>query len=190
MKTAGQQFIGRGYCYFQNNQDSLAIVDFSKALELTPDDQDILMMRASAYLKLKKYKELLDDLNTHLEKVPHDFYSMGNKAMALIELERYDDGISITNKLIEEKPEEPILYNILAEAYMRMGAYVGRTPQINKTISLKEDYDNGHLTKAQILIRQNKIEQACEELNLAKKYGADLDKINDNDKELFKACNK
>ncbi|MBA7546893.1 Beta-barrel assembly-enhancing protease [subsurface metagenome] len=184
----GATIYRRGYCYFNSDQDSLAVIDFSEALKLMPDNQEILMMRASAYRRLEKYEELLSDLNTHLEKVPNDFYSKGNKAMTLIELGRYDEGISLLNDLIGERPEEPILYNGIAEAYMRMEKYDDAIIQIDKTISLKEDYDNGHLTKAQILIRQEKIIQACEELRLAEKYGADLSELDDIDKELFKEC--
>lgn len=188
IRHEGSIIYRRGYCYFRNKQDSLAIIDFTEALRLLPENQEILMMRASAYLRSKKYQELLKDLDAHLEKVPLDYFSQGNKAMALIALGRYDEGITLARHLIVERPKEALLYNILADAYMRLERYEEALVEINKTLAISPKYDIGHLTKAQILVRQNKVNEACEELNLSKKYGADLNELDEKDKNLFKQC--
>ncbi len=50
-----QDFIDRGKAYSKNNQDSLAIVDYYKALQVDTSRKDIYFDVATSYYKMKKY---------------------------------------------------------------------------------------------------------------------------------------
>lgn len=64
----------------KNGQDSLAIIDFKKALELQPEKIEINGDIANAYLKMKKYTEAISMYKVKMEKGKpnaNDYFQLG-----------------------------------------------------------------------------------------------------------------
>lgn len=167
----------RGECYFYEKEDSLAILDFNIALSRIPGNDNILMSRASAYLRTKQYNKFLQDLDTHLSKNPGDYYSKANKGMALEELHRYDEALIIFKGLCDEMPEQDLhrIYYCVADAYVHMDSLEQANLYVEKSLSLKKNYEWAHFTKAEILLKQGDKNAACKEYRKAKRLGVGLD---------------
>ena len=58
-----QAYRRRGYLYDRKNSLDLAKEDFSKAIDLTPDDASLYITIGSIFLKEKKYNEVLANIN-------------------------------------------------------------------------------------------------------------------------------
>nr|WP_321411120.1 tetratricopeptide repeat protein [uncultured Carboxylicivirga sp.] len=176
LKETGETLYRRGYCYFRVKDYTNALNDYNNALKYLPGNEEIIMSRASVYLKTEEYQLLLDDLNFHLAKSPSDYYSKANKAMALSKIGRNDESLGILFELLKEMPpkHKAQLYNAISETYRSMEDDLKALEFINKSIEERFDYANAHITKAEILIDLGKKDEACESFQLAKKYGIDL----------------
>lgn len=177
-KKTGATLYRRGYCYFRIKDYSNALDGYNKALRYLPENDEIIMSRASVYLETEEYQLFLDDLNFHLSKVPTDYFSKANKAMALSELDRNEESLEILFELLIEMPpkHKPQLYNAISETYRAMDNNNKALEYIDKSIEENINYANAYLTKAEILMDMNKKEQACESFQQAKKHGIDLTK--------------
>lgn len=70
----------RGKLLSKNGKDSLAIIDFRKALELQPDKIEINGDIANSYLKMKKYPEAISSYKVKMEKGKpnaNDYFQLG-----------------------------------------------------------------------------------------------------------------
>jgi len=188
LKEFPEVFTRRGTCYFLIKEDSLAIIDLTKSLELKPENSEAIMQRAGAYRRTGQYEKLLDDLNSHLQKVPNDFYTKANKATALTMLERYEEANELFINLTKEKPNEYRLYNGVADTYMKMGKLEEALNSIEKALEINDKYANGYITKAEILIKMDKKEEACKAFSKAEKNGFDMEE--DAAKKLAIKCNE
>lgn len=177
----------RGKCYFRNEQDSLAILDFNEALRRMPDNTEILMSRVSAYLRTKQYDKLLKDLNTHLRKNPNDYFSKANKSMALSKLDKHEEALEILFELEKEMPKEHMhrIYNGIASTYMELENLDQAKIYVEKSLSLVHNYDVAHITKAEIFLKLGDNITACQEYNFAKELGLDIDELDDETKAEF-----
>jgi tetratricopeptide (TPR) repeat protein len=64
----------------KNNKDSLAIIEYKKAMELQPDKVELNGDIANAYIKLKKYNEAIEAYKVKMAKVKpnaNDYFGIG-----------------------------------------------------------------------------------------------------------------
>jgi tetratricopeptide (TPR) repeat protein len=177
----------RGKCYFNNELDSLAILDFNEALKRIPDNPEILMSRASAYLRTEQYDKLLVDLNTRLKQNPNDYFTKANKSIALKKLGKYEEALKVLFELENEMPKEHLhrVYNGIADTYMELNSLNEAKVYIEKSLSLVSDYDVAYLTKAEILLKLGDKETACKEFNRAIELGYDINELDEAKKLEF-----
>lgn len=72
--------LNRGVAYKNTGNLEMAVIDYSSALELSPDDALLYSNRANAYRELGRTTEALDDINRALELNPENpsaFYVRG-----------------------------------------------------------------------------------------------------------------
>ena len=79
-KVIPQDYEYRGKLLAKSGKDSLAIIDFRKALELQPDKIEINGDIANSYLKMKKYPEAIGAYKVKMEKGKpnaNDYFQLG-----------------------------------------------------------------------------------------------------------------
>lgn len=69
--------------------------------------------RGSAKIKLKKYKEALEDYNKALKLYPHDAASYGNRGVIKIKLKDFEGAIEDFKKSLELDPDSKLIRNNL-----------------------------------------------------------------------------
>ncbi len=80
MKIITDDYEYRAKLYAKTNNDSLAILDYRKALELMPEKMEINRDIANLYLKSKKYNEAITAYKSNIEKGKNnanDYFGLG-----------------------------------------------------------------------------------------------------------------
>lgn len=136
-----------------------------------------------ALVYLNKKEELEKELintNTDSGKI--------NIEIALIRIKKkqriYEEAISDYLKLIKKYPNNHILYNNLADTYLLNGQFSEGLDVIDKALELNPNDKTSNMTKAELLMSQNKVEEACEFLNSSIELGFNKNLIPD----LMKSC--
>lgn len=96
----------------------------------------------------------------------------------------YEEAISDYLKLIEKYPNNHILYNNLADTYLLNGQFSEGMIAVDKSIELNSKYFTSFMTKAELLMSLNKVEESCASLNKAIELGFNPTRIPD----LLKQC--
>lgn len=79
-KIIAQDYETRGQLYSQTGKDSMAILDFQKAISMDSTRKDLQMDIANAYMKMRKYKEAINVFDQRIKSGQgnaNDYYGMG-----------------------------------------------------------------------------------------------------------------
>jgi len=104
----------RGNAYSELKQYEEAIEDYSKAIELNPNDAEAYNNRGTAYDELQHQEEAIGDYSKAIELDPNDAEAYNNRGNAYGELQHQEEAIGDYNKAIELNPN-------LAVAYLNRG---------------------------------------------------------------------
>jgi serine/threonine protein kinase/tetratricopeptide (TPR) repeat protein len=77
---------------------------------------------------------------------------------------RIDESIQQNRKAVELEPFAPVLHLNLALSYMAARRYPDAEQEIRKTLDMEPGYPIGHYAHAQLLIRENKFDEAVAEM--------------------------
>lgn len=135
-------YFGRGMDFMTTRNYSMAVTDFTRAIELTPDWSLPYFMRGIAlYYEMKqphkvtaesgevkgpdmqrmKLKEIMENFDKVEELVPTSPFAFFNKGTVLLENGDYTSAVSAFSKAIELKPDFGEAYFNRGYAYMSLG---------------------------------------------------------------------
>lgn len=104
---------------FQNNTD-MSIEIINNALNIIPDDIELLTKKAVFLNQMNRIDECLQIFNHILELDPENFKAGQSYAEILFKQEKYEKSVEVYNKLIENNPDIKDLYFNLALSYIRL----------------------------------------------------------------------
>ncbi len=112
----------RGICLERSKQWSKAEADFKKALELQPDQPQVLNYLGYSWVDQGVN---LDDgmkmIRRAVEQRPDDGYIVDSLGWAYYRIGNYDEAVKNLERAIELKPEDPTINDHLGDAYWRVG---------------------------------------------------------------------
>jgi tetratricopeptide (TPR) repeat protein len=115
-------FYFRGMCYERSHQWPKAEADLKKALELFPDQPQVLNYLGYSWVDQGTN---LDDGMAMIKKAvqakPDDGYIVDSLGWAYFKLGQYDDAVKNLEHAIELKPQDPTINDHLGDAYWRVG---------------------------------------------------------------------
>ena len=121
----------------QNKGDSYgAISDFTKAIEINPQDADAYNNRGWIKEKLKVYNGAISDFTKAIEINPQDADAYYNRGKAKHKLEDYDGAISDFTKAIEINPQHADAYYNRGNAKHKLEDYDGAISDYTKAIEI------------------------------------------------------
>lgn len=182
----GETYHNRAYCLSKIFQDSLAIIDLSKAIEMDGENIKYLKTRINIYRKTNQYDLMLKDIDTYLDRAPNNFSMKANKAVVLTLLNKPKEAIVIYRELLKQKPKEKKLYYGVSRLYLSLEKFDVAISNINKAIALDSQYVKAYLLKSKILKDSGEKEAACITLDKAAKLGADIQ--DETYQEILKYC--
>jgi tetratricopeptide (TPR) repeat protein len=133
-------FYQRGIAYERLKEWPKAEPNFRKALELFPDQPQVLNYLGYSWVdKNMNLKEGLEMIQKAVDLRPSDGYIVDSLGWAYFRLGRFDDAVREMERAVSLKPEDPVLNDHLGDAYWRVGRKLEATFQWNQARDLKPD---------------------------------------------------
>jgi tetratricopeptide (TPR) repeat protein len=135
-------FYQRGIAYERLKQWPKAEPNFRKALELFPDQPQVLNYLGYSWVDMNiNLEEGLEMIQKAVDLRPSDGYIVDSLGWAYFRLGRFDDAVREMERAVSLKPEDPVLNDHLGDAYWRVGRKLEATFQWNQARDLKPDPD-------------------------------------------------
>ncbi|MGX9571697.1 tetratricopeptide repeat protein [Mesorhizobium sp. f-mel] len=135
-------FYQRGIAYERLKEWTKAEPNFRKALELFPDQPQVLNYLGYSWVDMNiNLEEGLQMIQKAVDLRPSDGYIVDSLGWAYFRLGRFEDAVREMERAVSLKPEDPVLNDHLGDAYWRVGRRLEATFQWNQARDLKPDPD-------------------------------------------------
>jgi len=136
-------FYFRGICYERSKQWQKAEADLKKALELFPDQPDVLNYLGYSWVDQGIN---LDDgmamIRRAVDQRPDSGYIVDSLGWAYFRIGKYDEAVKYLERAVELKPEDPTINDHLGDAYWRVGRTLEARFQWAHARDLKPDEED------------------------------------------------
>jgi tetratricopeptide (TPR) repeat protein len=133
-------FYFRGICYERSKQWPLAEKDFQKALELNPDQPQVLNYLGYSWVDQGiNLDQGLEMIKKAVELRPKDGYIVDSLGWAYYRLGRFDEAVKELERAIELRPEDPVINDHLGDAYWKVGRQLEARFQWRHALDLKPE---------------------------------------------------
>jgi tetratricopeptide (TPR) repeat protein len=133
-------FFQRGIAYERTKEWEKAEPNFRKALELNPDQPQVLNYLGYSWVDMNiNLEEGLDMIRKAVSLKPDDGYIVDSLGWAYYRLDRFDDAVAELERAAELKAGDPTINDHLGDAYWRVGRKLEATFQWNRALSLKPE---------------------------------------------------
>ncbi len=133
-------FYQRGIAYERLKEWTKAEPNFRKALELFPDQPQVLNYLGYSWVdRNSNLKEALEMIQKAADLRPSDGYIIDSLGWAYYKLGRYDDALREMERAVSLKPEDPVLNDHLGDVYWRVGRKLEATFQWSHARDMKPD---------------------------------------------------
>ena len=134
----GEAYKNRAITY-KSMQDNKAIMDFSMAIILKPNDPSLFQERGEIYLDRQNYEKAIQDFNSAIHVDPNisDSLLFTNRGQAFLERKDYAKAIEDCSKAIRLDPKNVSAYSLRCRAYREIGDSDKAAEDWNKWYELK-----------------------------------------------------
>lgn len=133
-------FFARAIAYERTDQWEQAEADFRKALELRPEQPQVLNYLGYSFLEMKtNYDEALSMIERAVELRPDSGYIIDSLGWGLYRLGRYEEAVGHMEKAVERMPIDPIVNDHLGDVYWAVGRYREAEFQWHRALSFITD---------------------------------------------------
>jgi len=161
----------RGTYFSKHQMLQESIADYSKAIELNPDDVDSYIFRAYSYLKLNKWKEALPDLDKGIEDNPEASVLYANRAMVKLNTGDNIGAWSDCNKCLSLDSTNAEVYNFLAILKFSSNDFAGAEQELRSAIRFNNQYGEAYKNLGIVLLKLDNLSQACYYWRIASRLG-------------------
>jgi len=135
-------FYQRGIAYERLKEWPKAEPNFQKALELFPDQPQVLNYLGYSWVDMNmNLEEGLDMIQRAVDLRPSDGYIVDSLGWAFYRLGRFDDAVRELERAVGLMPNDPILNDHLGDAYWRVGRKLEATFQWNHAKAMDPEPD-------------------------------------------------
>ncbi|WOC15554.1 tetratricopeptide repeat protein [Pseudochrobactrum sp. MP213Fo] len=135
-------FYQRGIAYERLKQWDKAEPNFRKALELFPDQPQVMNYLGYSWVdRGENLEEALQMIRQAVEMRPQDGYIVDSLGWAYYKLGRYNEAVVELEKAVKLRPEDPTINDHLGDAYWQAGRGLEATFQWNHAIAGKPEAD-------------------------------------------------
>lgn len=115
-------FFARAIALERSDKWTEAEADFRKALELRPEQPQVLNYLGYSFLEMQtNYDEALDMIERAVALRPDSGYIIDSLGWGLYRLGRYDEAVGHMEKAVERQPIDPIINDHLGDVYWAVG---------------------------------------------------------------------
>ena len=133
-------FYQRGIAYEREKKWPEAEPNFRKALELNPDQPQVLNYLGYSWVDMNmNLDEGLEMIKKAVELRPSDGYIVDSLGWAYYRLGRFEDAVRELERAVSLKPDDPVLNDHLGDAYWRVGRKLEATFQWSHARDMKPE---------------------------------------------------
>ena len=144
-------FYARGTCYERLKKWPLAEADLQKAMQLAPDQPQVLNYLGYSWVdQNKNLKQGLALIEKAVNLKPDDGYIVDSLGWAHYRLGNYKDAARYLERAVELRPEDPVLNDHLGDAFWRVGRETEARFQWEQALTLKPEPEDADKIKRKI----------------------------------------
>jgi tetratricopeptide (TPR) repeat protein len=149
-------FYARGISHERAKQWPKAEADFLKALELQPEQPDVMNYLAYSWIdqgQSQHYERATKMLQRAVELRPNSGHIIDSLAWAFYRLGRFDEAVPLLERAVEILPQDPTILDHLGDAYWRVGRQnearyqwqraLGNKPEVELRGEIERKLQNG-----------------------------------------------
>ncbi|MDR2592497.1 MAG: tetratricopeptide repeat protein [Chitinispirillales bacterium] len=144
-----------------------AIDDYSKAIEIDPQDAGVYFNRGIAKSELSDYKGAIEDYSKAIEIDPQDAEAYVNRGAAKSDLSDYKGAIEDYSKAIEINPQYAKAYVNRGNAKSDLSDYKGAMEDYSKAIEINPQYAKAYLNRGIAKFRKSDTYDAIKDWSVA-----------------------
>lgn len=160
-----------GNVYFDKKQYDRAIADYSKAIQLDPNDAMAYYNRGIAYYFKGQYDRAIADYNKGIALDPNNAIAYNYRGIAYDFKGQYDKAFKDYNKAIQLDPNYVFAYSNRGIAYKNKGQYDRAFKDYNKAIQLDSNYAQAYYNRGIAYHSMGKNQEAFNDYKIAAKLG-------------------
>ena len=137
--TLSEVHTKRGNAHRTKGEVNKAINDYSKAIELEPNEAEVYKRRANAYVKKDDLDNAIKDYTTAIRLKSDDLYAYNARGNAYTKKGEFDKAVKDHTTAIQLKPDNFYAYNARGKAYRKKWEFDKAIKDYTTAIQLKPD---------------------------------------------------
>ncbi|MGC8201567.1 tetratricopeptide repeat protein [Aliiroseovarius sp. PTFE2010] len=136
-------YFARAICHERMKNWDQAEADFRMALELQPDQPQVLNYLGYSYLEMQtNYEEALEMIEKAVQQRPNDGYITDSLGWGLYRVGRYDEAVVQMERAVELMAVDPVVNDHLGDVYWAVGRYREAEFQWRRALSFIDPEDS------------------------------------------------
>jgi tetratricopeptide (TPR) repeat protein len=162
-----------------------AIAEFTKAIQLSPNDARIYNDRGRVYHRVNRFSEAIEDFSKAIEIAPKDYAGYSERGAAHVSQNQMDAALADLNKALELKPDDAPTLRWRASAYRGLKQYDLAIQDYTAVLSKIDpnSNDQAKLAAADLFARRGYIYSLAQNYENAIKDYKEAIRLNPNDTE-------
>lgn len=153
-------YFNRGLQSSKNGNYEQAIEDFTKSIELNPNDEVALNNRGNVYLSIGELDQAINDYDRAISLRPESCMAWMNRGNAYLYKKELDRAVEDYSKAIELDPNEDAVWKNRASAYISLGKLRSAFDDCQKALELNPSNEGAYYNLAFIFERSGQKEMA------------------------------
>ncbi|MDP4284492.1 MAG: tetratricopeptide repeat protein [Bacteroidota bacterium] len=174
-KKLSETYFEKGNAKNKQKDYAGAILEYSKAIELSAEYSNYFYNRGTAKLNLEDNTGAIEDLNRAIELDPKDKSAFINRAMANTNIENYTGAISDFTKVVELDPKYVSGYYELGNLKRKFKDFAGAIEEYDKVVAIVPDDANTYLFRGIAKAKTKDYKGAIRDLTKALELNPELD---------------
>ena len=130
----------RGICFERLDEWEKAEADFKRALELEPDQPDVLNYLGYSWLVKNKNVELAKEyIQTALDQRPNDAHIIDSMGWAHYLIGEFEEAVAYLEQAAEMTPQDPTINDHLGDVYWRVGRRIEAQFQWDRALNFEPE---------------------------------------------------
>ncbi|MCP4023635.1 MAG: tetratricopeptide repeat protein [Desulfobacteraceae bacterium] len=130
----------KGVSLFKQGKVPESIVEFTRLIELSPQDPNAYKNRGVSYMQIQEFDLAIKDFEMVLDLIPSHAGIYSNIGVAWYYKKNYKNAINSYDKEIEISPKNPVVYFNRALSKVELGEIEEAINDLTKALELKPDF--------------------------------------------------
>jgi tetratricopeptide (TPR) repeat protein len=167
-----ESYINNGYKCYTLGLYPEAILNYTKAIEISPTFAIAYTKRGETYLRMGQHSEAMLDFDKAIEINPKNIEAYLYRGISYIRNIQYDKAISDLNRVIEINPESAIAYNFRGFAYIEgKRQYDDAISDFNQAIKMQPKFAQAYNNRGYAYYFNGEYKKAWDDVNKAQDLG-------------------